>query len=176
MDFLVILLRKNHDSNLSKIGLQEDNSFRTLRSKQHNMKPLALIFVFFAVFILHSCVKDSVHPVPTVPVDFLISVDSPQFVELNSVHGWASFSGGVSGIIIFRRSIDEFAAFDQACPHHPFDRCGRITRVDSPIASCGCCNSNFLLFDGSVISGPSRFPLKQYRTSFQHPWLRVTSW
>lgn len=140
------------------------------------MKFLVIFTALILMPVMHSCVKDTLHPVPSVFVDFVINIESAQIIELNAIHGYGLFSGGFSGIIIFRRAIDEFAAFDMACPHHPFDPCGRITQVDTPIARCVCCNSGFLLFDGSVVSGPSRFPLKQYRTSFQHPWLRVSGW
>ncbi|HAJ98866.1 MAG TPA: hypothetical protein DCM62_02455 [Bacteroidales bacterium] len=126
--------------------------------------------------VVNSCIPDTHHPVPFVHVDFAINVESPHVLALNAIHGHAIFSGGYAGIIIFRRSIDEFVAFDRACPHHPFDPCGRITQINAPIATCPCCQSSFLMLDGNIISGPSRFPLKTYRASFQHPWLRITNW
>lgn len=136
------------------------------------MKFLVVFIALILMSVLHSCVKDTIHPVPSVLVNFVINIESPEI----PIHGHAFFSGGFGGVVVFRKSIDEFVAFDRACPHHPFDPCGRITRVDTPIARCICCNSWFSLFDGSVVSGPSRYPLKQYRTSFQHPLLRVTGW
>jgi len=126
-------------------------------------------------FLLFSCGKEAQHPVPHVPVNFQINIESPQYNALNAIHGWVFLSGGFRGIIIYRWTIDEFRAFDRACPHHPFEDCGRITLVDPPRALCPCCESTYLLLDGSVFSGPSRFPLKQYRTYFEHPWLIVSN-
>ncbi|HSV88471.1 MAG TPA: hypothetical protein VLH61_07495 [Bacteroidales bacterium] len=144
-------------------------------TKNNQKQAISVLIVFVVFFLIPSCGKEVQHPVPHVQVNIQINVESPQFIELNPVHGWVSLTGGFAGIIIFRWSIDEFRAFDRACPHHPFDQCGRITSVDPPLATCQCCQSTFVLLDGSVFSGPSRFPLKQYRTSFQHPWLVVTN-
>lgn len=136
-----------------------------------------LIFAFCSLLLFPlSCGKENQHPVPVVPVEFTINIESTQFIELNSIGGWAYFSGGYRGIIIYRWSYDEFRAFDRACPHHPYEQCARITVEDPPIAICNCCESMYLLIDGSVVDGPSRYPLKQYRTYFQYPHLQVTNW
>jgi len=127
------------------------------------------------LIVATACGEEIEHPVPQVPINIQINIESTQFIELNNVHGWVFLTGGFRGIIIYRWSIDEFRAFDRACPHHPFEECGRITLIDPPLATCPCCESTYLLLDGAVISGPSRFPLKQYRTSFQHPWLIVSN-
>ncbi len=133
---------------------------------------LLVLFLLFPV----SCGKDSWHPVPSVPVSFTINIESTINIELNNIGGWAYYSGGHRGIIIYRWSVDEFRAFDRACPHHPFEACALIRVEDPPVAKCSCCESLFLLLDGSVVRGPSRFPLKQYRTYLQFPFLSVSNW
>ena len=137
-------------------------------------------FLFFAIFISFiflptSCGKED-HPVPDVYVSFTLNLESTQYIELNGIGGWAYFSGGYKGIIIYRWSIDEFMAFDRACPYHPYDPCGLVVVDDPPIARCDCCGSQYLMIDGSVFEGPSKFPLKQYRTYYQEPYLQVSNW
>jgi hypothetical protein len=132
------------------------------------------------ILLLHlvgpfSCVKDSRHPVPNVPVDFVINIESTQHIELNSIGGWAYYTGGFRGIIIYRFSDVEFRAFDRACPVHPYDECAIVRVTDPPLANDDCCNSTFLLIDGSPVSGPARHPLKEYRTFLNYPWLQVSN-
>lgn len=136
---------------------------------------LAGIMLVFLLVIPTSCEKDTWHPVPVVPVNFTINIESTLNIELNNIGGWAYYSGGYRGIIIYRWSFDEFRAFDRACPHHPFEDCALIRVEDPPIAKCGCCESLYLLLDGSVVKGPSRYPLRQYRTELQFPFLTVTN-
>ncbi len=123
----------------------------------------------------NSCDKDNRHPVPNVLVEFAINTESTQHIELNSIGGWAYYTGGFRGIIIYRYSEDEFKAFDRGCPYHPYDECARITVSDPPLAVDTCCNSTFLLIDGSPVSGPARHPLKEYRTFYNYPYLQVSN-
>lgn len=140
------------------------------------LKKLFILTFFTSLLILPiSCGKDD-HPVPDYRVEFTINLDSTQYIELNGVGGWAYFSGGYKGIIIYRWSFDEFTAFDRACPYHPFDNCGLVKVEDPPLAKCDCCGSQYLLIDGSVVEGPTTYPLKQYRTYYNPPYLQVTNW
>jgi nitrite reductase/ring-hydroxylating ferredoxin subunit len=135
------------------------------------------ILLLFLVLLspINSCDKDNMHPVPIVPVDFIINIESTQHIELNSIGGWANYTGGFRGIIIYRFSEDQFMAFDRACPVHPYDECARVSVTDIPLAADTCCNSTFLLIDGSPVSGPARHPLLQYRTFFNYPYLQVSN-
>lgn len=134
-----------------------------------------LLFILMVLLPL-SCGKDSRHPVPDVYLDFPpINIESTQYLELNSIGGWAYFTGGFKGVIIYRVSYDEFRAFDRACPYHPFEECAIVRVTDPPLATDTCCGSTFLLLDGSPVEGPSRHPLKQYQTSFNYPYLSVTN-
>lgn len=129
----------------------------------------------FLILFASSCRKSELHPVPNVPVEFVINIESTLYIELNHIGGWAYFSGGYRGIIIYRVSETEFMAFDRACPVHPHDECAIIKVMDPPLATDSCCNSTFLLIDGSPVQGPSRYPLRQYRTFLDFPLLRITN-
>ncbi|TVQ15135.1 MAG: hypothetical protein EA361_06415 [Bacteroidetes bacterium] len=132
---------------------------------------------FFSLFILfiQGCSKEDRHPVPLVPVEFRINTEF-QYIELNSIGGWVNVYGGFGGIVIYRMSVDEFTAFDRACPVHPYDQEARLVVEDPPIARCNVCESTYLLLDGSPVSGPARHPLRQYRTVYSEPYLFVTNY
>jgi len=131
----------------------------------------------FAVLLLllSGCDKEDQHPVPLVPVDFRINTEF-QYIELNSIGGHINVFGGFGGIVIYRMSVDQFTAFDRACPHHPYEEGARVVVDDPPLAQCPVCESVFLLLDGARVSGPSRFPLRTYRTVYNDPYLYVSNY
>ena len=131
---------------------------------------LVFIVATISLVFLFGCDKDSQHPVPNVFVDFRINLEFTY--ELNSIGGWANFTGGYRGIVIYRLSADEFRAFDRACTYNVYDR---VVVNDPPIAECTECESTYLLTDGSVVNGPASYPLKQYRTTFNHPYIYISN-
>jgi len=137
-------------------------------------KYLSLTILFLLIAVLVACDKEDWNPVPLVEVDFRINLEF-QYIELNSPGGWVNVFGGFGGIVIYRISIDQFTAFDRACPLHPYDINARVTVDNPPLAKCPVCESEFLLLDGSVILGPARHPLRPYRTFFNNPFLSVTN-
>ena len=129
-----------------------------------------LIATTISLTLLSGCEKDMQHPVPNVHVDFRINLEITY--ELNTIGGWVYFSGGYRGIVIYRLSEDEFRAFDRACTYDVYNR---IVVDDPPIARCEECESTYLLIDGSVVEGPARYPLKQYRTTYHPPFVYVSN-
>jgi len=132
-------------------------------------------FLIIFLFFFSNCKKND-DPVPYVFVNFYVSLSSPQFTNLTSVGGWVYVTGGYKGIIIYRNSIDEFCAYDRACPYKPSIEKERvdveangITAIDS---SCG---SRFLLIDGSVVNGPAKISLKSYKTYYNGTTLQITN-
>jgi len=139
-------------------------------------KRLLILFILFLVlpYINNSCKKDKQDQIPVVAVDFYINVNSTQYLELHSVNGWVNVTGGVRGIIIYRKSIDEFMVYERNCSYQPSNSCARVS-VDNTnlMAIDTCCGSKFLLTDGSVIQGPAIYPLKQYRNTYDGSSLHV---
>jgi len=134
----------------------------------------SLFLAFF--FFLADCKKEKEKEdlIPYAAVDFYINTNSTQYLELHSVNGWVYVTGGVRGIIIYRKSIDEFMVYERNCTYQPSNSCARVS-VDGSnlIAIDSCCGSKFLLIDGSVIQSPAVYPLKQYRTTFDGVTLHV---
>ncbi len=116
------------------------------------------------------CDKDREHPVPYVRVTLSFNV---LHHNLSAPGLSAQFSrqdlggqAGYQGIIVYRLSGDEFRAYDRACPCDPHNCIASIEEDNPVLAYAPECESRFILTDGSVVEGPSRFPLRQYRTSF----------
>ena len=127
-----------------------------------------IFLVLLAVTLLSGCNKNGTHPVPNVPFDLTINLNLPSYSSLIGVSGWAYVNGGSKGIIVYRRGIDEFIAFDR---HSPADVNGECSTPLTPdtnnylVLNDICNGASFSLYDGSPISN-SEFGLRQYQCSW----------
>lgn len=129
-------------------------------------------FLLFSVLLcsltLVACRKDgATDNIPNVAVEIYIPLSLPEYTALNSIGNYVLVNGGYRGIIVFRKSLTEFAAYERACPFDP-TTAGSLVEPDSGNVS-GVdrkCGSEFLFYDGSVLNGPATRPLKQYRCDF----------
>ena len=136
---------------------------------------IQLFFLLVFLLLFTNCKKND-NLVPYVYVNFYVSLSYPQFSSLTSVGGWVYVTGGYKGIVIYRNAIDEFCAYDRACPYKPTDACERISVEANGITAIdSCCGSRFLLIDGSVVKGPAKISLKTYQTFFSGTTLQVTN-
>ena len=129
------------------------------------VKRLLLPFILIASF---SCKKSNVEDrIPVVPVSVTIYLNLPSYSALNVVGNYAKVAGGYRGIIVYRRSQTEFAAFDLACPYDP-SAAGAVLEVDSSGVTMvdNHCGSKFSLAYGSVLKGPATSPMKAYNTDY----------
>jgi hypothetical protein len=130
--------------------------------------------VLLFLLLTPQCKKDKQDEIPYVYVNFYINVNSTQYLGLNNIGGYVYVTGGVRGIIIYRRSTDEFMAYDRDCPYQP-SNANAIIDVDASavMAIDSSCGSQFLLLDGSIVKGPATIFLKQYHTTFDGTTLHV---
>ncbi|MFM1893165.1 MAG: hypothetical protein ACO28O_03560 [Crocinitomicaceae bacterium] len=114
------------------------------------------------------CQKNNQNPVPNIPLDLTIDLGLPSYMNLQGVGGYSYVNGGSKGIIVYRRSIGEFVAFDRHSPADAEGTCPQplypdvnnfLTLIDS------CNNAQFSLYDGSPIQN-STYGLRQYATQF----------
>jgi len=127
-----------------------------------------ILYSSLIVIILFSCKKDNQDDrIPNVTVSQTIYLNLPSYTVLNSVGNYVYISGGYRGIIVYRRSISEFVAYDRACPYDPTVS-GALLEVDSNGLTTvdRHCGSKFLLVDGSVNQGPATSPMKGYATQY----------
>lgn len=129
-----------------------------------------------ALSLAPGCRKEGSTPkgAPPVLVDFTINVNNPAYNDLAVPGGWVYVTGGNQGIIIYRRTVDDFVALDRLCMYQPSQPC-RVHVDDSQVTATDttCCGSSFLLLDGSVTQGPSSLGLTRYNTTFNGTTLRI---
>jgi nitrite reductase/ring-hydroxylating ferredoxin subunit len=141
------------------------------------MKKVSLFLLSFITVLLLGCSKEeNPNDIPVVAVNFVVNPNSTEYLELNAVNGWVTVTGGYRGIIIFRKSLNEFAAFERACPYDWQQSDARIEVESSGItAICPHCSSKFILLDGSPFNGPSPYPLKPYLASYDGTLLFISN-
>lgn len=128
-------------------------------------------FVYISLLcLIWSCSKNNQHPVPYFQFDANINLTLPKYTELQGVGGWAYVTGaGSKGVIVYRRSVNEFVAFDRHSPAPDGFDCETGLEVDEEnflILNDPCSNAQFSLYDGSVIDGDTKWGLRKYLTAY----------
>lgn len=145
-----------------------------------------LIVLLFSL-ALSSCKKSKYDVIPDVFVDFTINLNDAEFFVLNAptnskivtsaTNNWGSEAAGYdgNGIIVYRATDEEFYAYDRTCPHdYAVNGLSIKVNVDGFNAICPKCSTNYALYGlGTPISGPGRYPLKNYKTSFDGQYVHV---
>jgi nitrite reductase/ring-hydroxylating ferredoxin subunit len=137
-----------------------------------NAKKAGLFFII--TLLLAGCKKKSDNNIPQTPVNVYIYTTEPTFANLNAIGGWIYVNAGYKGIIVYRKSQEDFIALERACTFDPQSTCGGIiVTSDNITARDSCCGSKFLIYDGSITQGPATSPLSQYRTSYDGTTLHI---
>jgi nitrite reductase/ring-hydroxylating ferredoxin subunit len=139
-------------------------------------------FFFFltaTVLVLVACNRKENDVIPNTYVNFTLDLNDPEFVNLNTLFGsayidqytnnWGYKSAGFNdnGIILFA-GPDEFYAYDRTCPHdYVVNGLSVKVNVDFTEAICPRCSTHYALSAfGTPTSGPGKYPLKNYKTSY----------
>jgi len=127
-----------------------------------------LLFLMVTTVFLFGCRKNNQNPVPNIPLDITIDINLPSYIALQGVGSYAYVNGGSRGIIVYRKSLGEFVAFDRHSPADPNGTCPLPLYPDNANflqLKDSCNNASFSLYDGAPISN-SEFGLRQYATQF----------
>ena len=124
------------------------------------MKKIILLIV-----LLHLGCENEVYDFPQVDVNLNLYINNPEFFNIEAPGGWIYLNGGVAGILLYRKNLDEFIAYDRASTYNPVSDCGITVDLDNIILKDPCSDSQFLITDGSVIQGPASQALKRYNTN-----------
>lgn len=120
--------------------------------------------MFVVGLLVIGCSQNAAHPVPNIPFDISINITLPSYSSLQGVSGFAYVNGGSRGVIVYRRGISDFIAFDRHSPADVIGSCEQPLVQDAGnflMLNDTCNNAQFSLYDGSPISG-SDFGLRQY--------------
>jgi nitrite reductase/ring-hydroxylating ferredoxin subunit len=151
---------------------------------------IALFFIaVLLVSSISSCKKSKNDVIPDVYVDFTLDLLDPEFIILNTfgetvtinenTNNFGLRAAGFAGNgIIVHSGVDEFYAYDRTCPNE-YAEDGSAVKIDvdktnSLYAVCPICKTKYgLSINGTPVEGVGRYPLKNYKTSFDGRWLRV---
>lgn len=123
--------------------------------------------IWCSLYLFFSC-DGNQHPVPYVPVEKQINITLPSYSSLQGIGGWTYLDGGSRGIIVYRKTLEDFVAFDRHSTHEANLDCQGV-EVDSSnnlIIYDPCSDAKYNITDGSVISGKANYPLRQYNAYF----------
>ena len=153
-----------------------------------NLRFFLLISLF--ALVTTSCDREKNDVIPDITVDFTINYTDPEFYDLfyapgtsallSSAHrhlglGTAGFDG--NGIIVYNTGIQgfEFSAYDRTCPHcYVTEDVSVAVNVDGLFIVCPRCSTEYsIASSGLPQSGPGRYYLKNYHTSFTGYSVRV---
>jgi hypothetical protein len=98
--------------------------------------------------------------------------------------GWVYVTANTPsrGIIVYRLFHESFKVYERTCTYDPDGCC-----TSSPVYSCSkllvessgltildtCCNSQFLITDGTPFNGPATYSLKEYNTEYDGEVLHI---
>lgn len=143
------------------------------------MKKLLSLIITILLFSI-SCKKKSQqqnqadHPVPYVPVDITVYPNDPLNFKIQSIGGWLYFNGGINGIIVYRKSQQEFIALERTSSYYPDNAAAKAkVQTDNFTLKDTISNSKWQIIDGAVVNGPATWPLRVYSTNYDGNSLRI---
>jgi hypothetical protein len=140
------------------------------------------------LLLLFSCERNKNDVIPDVVIDFTMDITGDiLFSNLASIgnsvivtsqtNNWGRYSSGYdyNGIIVYRSDLDVFNAYDRTCPHdYAINGLSVKVNIDFTMAICPRCSTTYVLSSGGTpYSGVGKYPLKNYRTSFDGRYVRV---
>lgn len=114
------------------------------------------------------------NPVPSVPVDISIYPGDPLYFPVQSIGGWKYINGGINGIIIYRKSNEEFVAVERTSSYLPNNASAKVkVHTDNFTLRDTISGSKWQIIDGTITNGPAIWPLRLYGTTFDGSVLRI---
>lgn len=138
------------------------------------------MYKFFYILLIAGFVScsntDDRNPfLPNIPVNREVNLSNPSNNALLAVGGWVEVSGGIKGIVVYHASIDNYLAYDLACPHLLPSACTKMIVQDGLNMECTCDNTKFALALGGAPQSGTQYPAKQYRVIKEGNILIITN-
>ena len=134
------------------------------------------ILFLLLVILFNSCEENDLQDVlPDVKVNVTISLNLPQYLELQTPSGWAYTNGGIKGIIVQNIGIGNppYKAFERACPN--YDCSSPMTFDGSLRMTCSCDNSEYSIIDGSPQTTGNPHFAREYKVAVNNSTLNITN-
>lgn len=136
-------------------------------------------FIYILLFLgLLSCSSNDIDDqslLPNIPVNEIIFLNNPEYINLQVVGSWAYSSGGISGIIIYHLSPSNFVAFERSAPHLTPKTCSKMVVKNNMIMVCPCDNSEFNILNGAPLTDGVKYAALQYRVVIVGNTLQITN-
>jgi len=135
------------------------------------MKKIIVILLICSVF---SCKKKTNqqnvanNPVPNIPVSYVTYPGDPSNFKLQPIGGWIYVDNiGINGIIIYRKSQEEFVAIERTSSYLPDNKGAKVKVLnDNFTLRDTVSGSQWRIFDATVTQGPASWALRTYGTSY----------
>ena len=137
------------------------------------IRNVTLILFLLGMNFLCSCSNEisSVSPVPDVNVREEVSLNSVAAQPLKVRDGnYILISGGINGIIVYRKTADVYLAFERKSPYKMEDPCGVITVPSSQFYLEDTCHKCTFNWEGRPTGGPCQSVLKQYTVQYTNAY------
>ncbi len=121
---------------------------------------------------LSGCV-DTPGVIPYVDVQVDLNLSLPAYNNLKFPNNWLYISGGSRGLIVYRYTLDEFVVLDRHATWDVGAGCQCTVSPDGYTIEDPCSGSQWYIFDGSIIQGPTTAPLERYTTTWIPPVLSI---
>ena len=100
-------------------------------------------------------------------VQINIYPNDPLYFKVQSVGGWQYIDGGINGIVLYRKSEEEFVAIERTSSQLPDDPKARVwVQSDNFTLKDTVSGSTWRIIDGGVTKGPAKWPLRIYGTVY----------
>ena len=145
-----------------------------------SIKKIQIFSIAFICILAVACKKKATpvqdNGIPYVPINLVIYPGDPLNYKIQTQGGWQYFSGGVAGIIVYRKTTTEFVALERASTYYPdnFEARAKV-QADAFTLKDTISGSKWQIFDGAVISGPATLPLRIYNNTYDGNVLRITN-
>ncbi|HQQ94392.1 MAG TPA: hypothetical protein PLQ93_07545 [Bacteroidia bacterium] len=116
------------------------------------------------------------NPVASVPVSISLYPNDPLYFKIQAVGGWMYIDGGINGIVVYRKSEQEFVALERSSTQLPNDPKARVqVQNDNFTLRDTVSGSTWRILDGAVIKGPAEWPLRLYGSTYDGNLLRIVN-
>ena len=133
-----------------------------------NLSKIQYFLIISSLILLFTkCNKNlEENPVDPTYVNFTLYLNDPEFQDLKVVGNYMFIRQGGADIVIYRATIDDFYVYDRLCTYEASQSCLVQKDTNSVMGKCDCCNSKYILTDGSVFQAPAKHPLRAYKATY----------
>lgn len=116
------------------------------------------------------------NPVPSIPVNVTVYPNDPLNFKVQAIGGWIYVNGGINGIILYRKSQQEFIAVERTSSYLPDNPNAKVKVMsDNFTVRDTISDSRWRIFDGAVTQGPAQWALRLYGTSYDGNAVRIVN-